>query len=89
MYFLDKNLIRCQNRKYRCFRFRYQFRVWYLCWSLFSVLSFVEKKTKIIAEIDLIIRNYESRTTDNCNKHLHSEKKKKHKEKNMNGTNTT
>ena len=46
------------------------------------------KKTKIIPEIDLVIRNYEptTTTTDNCEKYLHS---KKNKKRSMNGTNMT
>ena len=54
------------------------------------ILSFLlwKKKQKVITEIDLVIRNYESTAESDFDKFLYS-KKKKHKKRNMNGTNMT
>ena len=85
-YFLNKNLIRCQNKQYASFSS--QFRVWCLCCSFYFVLFFNGKKRKkIVGEINLVIKNYESA---DFNKLLLSKKRKKRKKKrSMNGMNMT
>ena len=57
--------------------FHSQFHVWCLCWSGHCILCFLlwKKKQTIITEIDLVIRNYESRAESDFDKFLHSEKK--------------
>ena len=87
-YFLDKNFIRCRNKKYACFCFWSQFDVWCLCWSLYFVFFVMEEKSKkMIAEIDLVIRKHESTAESDFDKFSYSEKK--HQKRNMNGTNMT